>query len=207
MTQNKETPDLRVRRTRKLLREALIDLATEKGFDAITVNDLTARAMINRATFYRHYRDKYDLALSYATELMDELGVLTKPFNPTAGDSDPENPHPPLARLFEHAAEHDRLYRLLLGQRGTPIFAEQLQRYIEGQMRERLEQTVVDPRHVRVPIEICVHFVTTNAITMLIWWLEQGQPYSPAQMATWLPQLSLRGVDYALGRDRSRQGR
>lgn len=94
MTQNEEVKDLRVRRTRKLLREALLDLATEKGFDAITVNDLTERAMINRATFYRHYRDKYELALAYATELLDELGLLNKPFSTGAGKGDPDGPHP-----------------------------------------------------------------------------------------------------------------
>ena len=43
--------------------------------------------------------------------------------------------------------------------------------------------------------------MATNALAMLTWWLEQGQPYPAAQMATWLPQLSLRGVEYALGRD------
>jgi len=201
ITQNGTATDLRVRRTRKLLREALIDLATEKGFDAITVNDLTARAMINRATFYRHYRDKYELALAYATELLDELGLLDKPFMVAPQDNDFDSPHPSLTRLFEHAADHARLYRVMLGQRGTPLFAEQLQRHIEGLMRERLEQAGDERRRARVPLEVCVHFMATNAITMLVWWLEQGQPYSAAQMATWLPQLNLRGVDYALGRD------
>ena len=201
MTQNNGMTDLRVRRTRKLLREALLDLATEKGFDAITVNDLAERAMINRATFYRHYRDKYELALDYATELLDELGLLDKPFLAGTHQGDPNGPHPSLIRLFEHAADHARFYRIMLGQRGTPVFAEQLQRHIEGAMRERLEQGGIDRRRTRVPLEICVHFMATNAITMLIWWLEQGQPYSAAEMATWLPQLSLRGVDYALGRE------
>ena len=115
MTQNGDSTDLRVRRTRKLLREALIDLATEKGFDAITINDLAARAMINRATFYRHYRDKYELALDYATELLDELGLLDKPFLAGTQGSDPDEPHSSLLRLFEHAATHARLYRVMLG--------------------------------------------------------------------------------------------
>ena len=157
--------------------------------------------MINRATFYRHYRDKYELALDYATELLDELGLLDEPLMVTPQDNDTDGAHPSLIRLFEHAASHARLYRVLLGQRGTPLFAEQLQRYIEGVMRERLERAGVDRRRVRVPLDVCIHFTATNTITMLIWWLEQGQPYSAAQMAAWLPQLNLRGVDYALGRD------
>src|SRR5215472_13091968 len=53
--------DLRVWRTRKLVQAAFIGLVEERGFAAITVRDIAQRAMINRATFYRHYQDKYDL--------------------------------------------------------------------------------------------------------------------------------------------------
>ena len=50
--------DLHIRRTHHFLQEALIALISEQGFQALTVGDLTERAMINRATFYRHYQDK-----------------------------------------------------------------------------------------------------------------------------------------------------
>ena len=43
-------PDLRIRRTHKFLKDAMIQLIAEKGFDAITVGDIAERAMINRAT-------------------------------------------------------------------------------------------------------------------------------------------------------------
>lgn len=53
--------DLRVRRTRKLLKDALTELWSEKSFDSITVQDIAERAMVNRATFYLHFQDKYTL--------------------------------------------------------------------------------------------------------------------------------------------------
>jgi AcrR family transcriptional regulator len=53
--------DPRVKRTRKLLREALYTLLRDKSFDAITVQDIAMRATVNRATFYAHYQDKYTL--------------------------------------------------------------------------------------------------------------------------------------------------
>ena len=53
--------DPRVKRTRQLLKQALTDLLREKGFAAITVQDICGRATLNRATFYAHYVDKYDL--------------------------------------------------------------------------------------------------------------------------------------------------
>lgn len=53
--------NLRVRRTTFLLREALIALIEERGFEALTVGELTSRTMVSRTAFYRSYQDKYDL--------------------------------------------------------------------------------------------------------------------------------------------------
>jgi len=57
--------DPRVKRTRKLLTIAFEELMAEKDFQSITVNDITDRADVNRATFYLHFEDKYAL-LSYS---------------------------------------------------------------------------------------------------------------------------------------------
>lgn len=53
--------DRRIIRTKEAIRDALITLIEEKGFDAVSVINITSRADINRGTFYLHYRDKYDL--------------------------------------------------------------------------------------------------------------------------------------------------
>ena len=90
--QNYSKDDLRVQRTRKLIQNALIDLTIAKGFAAVTVRDITSYAKINRATFYRHYLDKFDLVDQYAQDvyhLLDE---------PNEAGSSAEG----LTRLFEH---------------------------------------------------------------------------------------------------------
>ncbi len=56
-----EKLDRRVSRTRRRIRQAFEQLLAEKGFNALTVQDITERAEINRATFYAHYPDKYAL--------------------------------------------------------------------------------------------------------------------------------------------------
>jgi AcrR family transcriptional regulator len=60
--------DPRVKRTRKLLQDALVELLAEKSFDAITVQDIAERSTINRATFYAHFADKYELFASFSRE-------------------------------------------------------------------------------------------------------------------------------------------
>ena len=64
--------DPRVKRTRKLLEQAFMELMVEKGFQAITIQDVTDRATVNRATFYAHFEDKYDLLDSYMREQFEE---------------------------------------------------------------------------------------------------------------------------------------
>ncbi len=54
-----EREDPRVLRTRQLLLQAFSDLFSEKGFHAMTVQDITERARVNRGTFYAHFEDKY----------------------------------------------------------------------------------------------------------------------------------------------------
>lgn len=62
--------DLRVLRTRKLIMDAFIDLSGKKEFKDITVKDITTEAMINRATFYYHFEDIYDLLEKVLEEVL-----------------------------------------------------------------------------------------------------------------------------------------
>src|SRR5690349_12248351 len=133
MSQQKN--NVRIRRTQKLLREALIDLIEERGFDALTVGELTSRAMVSRAAFYRNYQDKYDLVEQIFAEVMSTLqGSVTN-----MGLEQ----HPPQVwvKFFEHIAEYRRLYRALLGSKGSPWFVRK--------MRASLAELVKE--HERVP--------------------------------------------------------
>ncbi len=70
--------DLRVIRTKTAIRNALVELIEEKGFDAITVKDITTKANINRGTFYAHYQDKFDLMTKCQEEIMYEVSSIAK---------------------------------------------------------------------------------------------------------------------------------
>lgn len=73
MAKKDGTADLRVKRTQKAIKQALLELIEEKGFERITVKDITDRAEISRNTFYLHYEDKYDLTNKMCDELMSKL--------------------------------------------------------------------------------------------------------------------------------------
>ncbi|MGO4373700.1 TetR/AcrR family transcriptional regulator [Paenibacillus sp. 2TAB19] len=68
MTQSKTDP--RVLRTRKLIMDSFIELSGKKEFKDITVKDITTEAKINRATFYYHFEDIYDLLNKVLSEVL-----------------------------------------------------------------------------------------------------------------------------------------
>jgi len=120
--------NLRVRRTRKLLRDALIELIEEQGFDVITVGEITERAMISRASFYRNYKDKYDLVEQIFEEAIQALTDFV---------SKPDAEHPTLwVRFFEHVEEYEPLYKALLGRNGSPWFVLKMRTALLTMMRE-----------------------------------------------------------------------
>lgn len=56
-----EKLDPRVKRTRQMLEQAFMEVINEKGFQAVSVQDIAEHAGVNRATFYAHFEDKYAL--------------------------------------------------------------------------------------------------------------------------------------------------
>src|SRR5215213_284330 len=97
--------NVRLRRTQKLLRDALIELIEERGFDALTIGELTSRAMVSRAAFYRNYQDKYDLVEQIFEEAMSTL------LGTVANMESDHHPPEVWVKFFEHIAEYERLYR------------------------------------------------------------------------------------------------
>lgn len=69
----KRSDDLRIRKTKLSIKTALYELLKEKPFEEISVMDITKKAMINRSTFYLHYKDKENLLSCLSEEVFEEL--------------------------------------------------------------------------------------------------------------------------------------
>ncbi len=201
---HEEQTDLRIRRTHKFLQEAIIELITEKGFDTITVGDIAERAMINRATFYRHYQDKYDLVARIFEETADELVENMKPFHKDARHMKTENPPEIWIQLFEHVAEHARLYRAMLGKNGSSWFAARMREHIikimlEQEKRWKQQMESRQPIDPVMPQELPGMQLSHVLIGTIVWWLESEKSYTPRQMATWFHRFAFYGYPSALG--------
>jgi AcrR family transcriptional regulator len=199
-----ERTDLRVRRTQKMLQEALVDLITERGFDSITVGDIAERAMVNRATFYRHYQDKYNLVEKiFEGALHNMTKDVGPPRLPQVIDFD--NPSPRWVGFFNHFAENAKLYEAMLGRRGDPWFAAKIRDYMAEVMLEREKERMESLGRTEptsdgaLPVGVLVTFAASAVLGMITWWLENGRPYTSEQMARWLVNLLGNGYVKMLG--------
>ena len=187
--------DRRVQRTRKLLREALMELVLEKGYDAITVQDITDRANLGRATLYLHYRDKEDLLYNSLEEIIDELTQLVESRIALATDGESLSPY---QIAFTHAAENADLYRVLLSGQGATNLQARLRDYIAGTVQLVIEANLPKGKP-DVPVEVASNYLAGALLMHLEWWLRKDMPYSAEEMAAFFTQLSGRGMRDAMG--------
>ena len=80
-----EKTDLRIRKTCKALCDAFVTILEKKRFDDLTVNELCDEAMIRRATFYKHFADKYDFFSFFIRQKQDQFISQAKKETPPNG--------------------------------------------------------------------------------------------------------------------------
>ena len=175
--------DPRVVRTCQQLREALVALIEEKGFAAITVQEIVDRAGLNRATFYLHYRDKQDLLAQSLRDAIDELmadiGASTDERGQLVVDESPR----PIRAVFEHVAQHAQFYRVMLSAEGVASFMAGVRGYMAEITLKWLDALQPDAAQSLVPLEIVANSLSWSLLGVLIGWLEHDMPHSPEYMA------------------------
>jgi len=186
--------DRRVRRTRRLLHEALVALILDKGYDQVTVQDVLDRADIGRATFYAHFRDKDDLLVSGAEEIRESLRQQMAAF--IAGPARETDGGMGVTRiLFEHAEAHRSLYRALIGKRGGGVLFRHAHQDLSALFREHFEEAIaVRGIQPAVPVDLVVQFLVSALLSLVAWWLDNDLPYSAEQMNRMFQQLMRSGV-------------
>ena len=192
------TNDLRVRRTLDSIQSALVALISKKGLDSVTVRDISLRARVNRTTFYRHYRDKYDLLENILARAIDELDESMGPPETRRSRFPLKDVPQPWIRFFEQVETNADLYRAILHSSGGVWFQARLRKQVERLLQER--SPVAPPPRKRgssndsLPTEITAAFSASLFVGVTLWWLEYGKAYGASQIATWLRKFFLYGI-------------
>jgi len=169
--------DRRTQKTKKFLAEALKQLILEKGYDAITVQDIIDRADVGRSTFYAHYEGKDQL-------LVGNINFQQELANPQTGIEE----HPMgvnLSYLFHHTRENLPLVKALFGTRGMDIitshFTELCAAKIIEYNKSRFPRSKTAQRLFRYKAEAAAGGI----VRMLFKWLEDGATIPAEEMVAY----------------------
>ena len=188
MVENNGT-DRRIQRTRRLLQDALLALILEKGFDAVTVQDVIDRANVGRSTFYSHFSDKEDLLLSGFEHLRSEFEKYLLSESAAANGS-----WELCLSMFQHAQSQRPLYKALAGKQGGNLALAHIQKYLSvflyDHLKKQLEKQKKSP-----PPEIVAHYIASSFISLLTWWLDTDSNYSAEEMNGFYLQLVQPGIE------------
>jgi AcrR family transcriptional regulator len=185
--------DPRAIRTKKSLQSACLTLIEEKGFDQISVRDLTIRAGINRSTFYQHYPDKWDLLEQMMDTHLQGMIDTVKPISLSPEKKYIREPNPSFVRIFTYIQEHADFYQTMLGKKGIPLFHHRLVKRVSQTILEEMNKNKQKKSQMLVHQPLVLQYITSAHLGLVIYWLEQGMPYSPHEMAHQMTLLTFCG--------------
>jgi AcrR family transcriptional regulator len=171
--------DRRVQRTRELLLKTLIELIGERGYDAITIQDIVDRANVGRTTFYLHYRSKDELFMSCHEAIVSEFHSL----HPRAREELLSLEAPPgVISAYRHLLDaRALLYPIFQGKDG-PVILRRIRDRSAQEIKASLGAAFAEGDST-VAFDVLANYLAGAQITLVQWWLEKRQPHTPENLA------------------------
>ncbi len=189
--------DRRVGRTRELLQKALIELISERGYDAITIQDIVDRANVGRTTFYLHYSSKDELFMNCHEAIVSEFHM--GPRHPLSREEllSPEPP-PGMPSAYRHLEERRALLYAIFQGKDSLLILRRIRdlsvREIEANLR-----AVFAEADSTIPFDLLANYLAGAQIALMQWWLEKRRPHTPENLAQTFHRLQRAAICDAFG--------
>ncbi|SJZ51479.1 transcriptional regulator, TetR family [Pilibacter termitis] len=192
--------DLRVKKTQKAIFEAFIKLSGEKGVESVTVQDISKEAMINRATFYAHYKDKEDLynqildsLVTSFTSVIDEEKVIVK------NRLQVKKIELILSIFYKEVRSTlSSAYALFEGS-SQEILRQKFAAVLQKKYETIFKVLRITENKIEVPVDFIIEYMTGIFISTLHWWMKTDSEMTPQQMAQLVVKLIGNGHLTVLG--------
>ncbi|HCR3170229.1 TPA: TetR/AcrR family transcriptional regulator [Enterococcus faecalis] len=176
--------DLRVQRTRKMIIEAFFKLVETKGYEAVTIQDIADEAMINRATFYAHFKDKQHLydaiftfTLSAFTAILDSQQLVN------GNRVRVKHIEELLTQLYINIQENKSFFLTIMDNNFNEHFRKRLAEIIEEKYATIFSQLRITENDIDVPIDFVIEYMTSIFIGTLHWWITSETDMTPNHLA------------------------
>ena len=169
--------DPRVKRTRRLLRDALVSLILKKDFASITIREVTERAEVAYITFYRHYESLDQLLMEVLdeglTELMVHIETLAKQSDTSALETEGR-------LIFEYIGQKADLFHILLKSQSVT----RIRKKVVSNISAIFQKSCVPLERLgnQVTINMASNHIATSLLSLIEWWLENNMKPSPIEM-------------------------
>jgi len=190
-------PDRRVQRTRELLQKALIELISERGYDAITIQDIADRANLGRTTFYLHYSSKDELFITCHEAIVSEFRI--GPLHPLSREEllSPEAPAG-MTSAYRHLDDaRARLYSIFQG-KDSLLILRRIRDWNAQEIEAVLRAAFVEADST-IPFDVLANYLAGAQIALVQWWLEKRQPHKLENLAQTFHRLQRAAIRDAFG--------
>ena len=189
MAEQEKKEDRRVRRTKKLLTQALTELMQQKQVKEITVKELTELADMNRGTFYLYYKDIYDMLESIEDNMFYSLQSILERYEE---ENVVRETRPILRDILIFIEENQEMVRVLLSPPGDMNFLHRM----NDVLREKCLQYVrrAEPNTEENTFDYPYSFIVFGTAGLIRAWVNRGCSETADQMAEMADKLIRRGT-------------
>lgn len=173
--------DNRVRYTKAVLQQALLNILKNKSIDKVTIKELCEEAQVNRGTFYLHYSTPNDLLMEIEQQFVTESMTMFKPYFHNGYEIDY------MAELFSGILRNPDVCRIIMGKNGNPRFLDR--------MKELVHPVIVDgwckefPRYQRKDLDYVFDFIFAGSMELILGWIDDDKCLSTQELANRLDRL------------------
>ena len=182
-------------RTRRKLEQAVFDLLLEKGYEAITIQDIVDRADLGRGTFYIHFHDKEEVLWSLIERGLTERDLLAH----EAAVADPSKAtlRAAFSNMFHHLEENRDLFRIMLGEKGTSQVTLNVQDWMANDFEREISLAFAKSAPEGLELKVTAQIMTGAIARLAIWWLENPDEGTAEEIAELGYRTLTSGFDWA----------
>ena len=178
---SEKAPDRRTLKTKKAIRDALADLLTEKELRKVTVQEISDKADINRATFYKYYLDVYDLYDKTEQDILVEIGMLVLRLEEIPTEKF-------FSELTDYIDENRTVFGMIFNPNGKGTLRAKFDRCMEGLFRQtEAEKLGLDLKDDKLTYQTC--YRAQGCIAVISKWVMSGYKESKSFIVKTLSEL------------------
>lgn len=176
--------DLRVRRTQKMIIDAFFKLVNEKGYHAVTVQDIANEAMINRTTFYAHFKDKQNL-FEYVFDFAVNVCISVLDSDNFVQDNCIRIKYIEslLTRGYIDIYENKQFFLTVMESNTNELLRKRLAKILSEKYSNIFAKLKITENDIEVPIDFIIEYITSIFICTLHWWITSNTDMTANHLA------------------------